>query len=263
MHCCAFLDQPLFWWNSQMFMFSTRILYHLKALQGCGCGRGLKVYPTFLSYEGNHAETESFIVLKKSFQKSEYSPFPLDKSNDLHQNDEVLGFGSELKAGAHAAAAQLFPCELICLLHLLSLYVKWRTSSFLILMLCALFSAVQLYWTFKTLLWAWIVQISQSTLYAAMVDASTASKIYFMLFTGIPYLKDMLPSVLFPGFSFLPLFIQKNQEYSSDLCHSILYLQSTVGAFLLSNSLSQVPLYHKEKLKCFYKSGFMLTGLTS
>lgn len=53
-----------------------RILYHLKALHRHASGRGgWKVYHTSLSYEGNHAETESLIVL---IQKSEYSPFPLD-----------------------------------------------------------------------------------------------------------------------------------------------------------------------------------------
>lgn len=57
-------------------MFSMGILYHLKALHGHASGReDWKVYHTSLSYEGNHAETESLIVL---IQKSEYSPFPLD-----------------------------------------------------------------------------------------------------------------------------------------------------------------------------------------
>lgn len=56
-------------------------------------------------------------------------------------------------------------CELICLLHLGSPHVKW-TSSLLILMLCALFSAAQVYFDFKTLLWVWILQISQTTLQA-------------------------------------------------------------------------------------------------
>lgn len=55
-------------------------------------------------------------------------------------------------------------CKLICFLHLGSPHVKWRTSSFLLLMLCALFSDVQVYLTFKSLVWAGISPISQTTL---------------------------------------------------------------------------------------------------
>lgn len=59
-----------------MLVSSMRILYHLKVLHGCVCGRGLKVYHTSLSFEGNHAQTESLIVLKKVSKNLNFLLFP-------------------------------------------------------------------------------------------------------------------------------------------------------------------------------------------
>lgn len=187
MHGCAFLDQP--WFGGIVKCSCSARGFYTTSKHVCG--RELKVYHTSLSYERNHAETESFIVLKKVTKNLNIFLFPWSK--------QLLalkwwGFGFWQDTLVRSASWRTFcsctvlPCKLICLLHLGLPHVKW-TSSFLILMLCALFSAVQLYLDFKTLLWVWILQISQTTLkhlHAAVVDTSTPSKIYFILFTGIP-----------------------------------------------------------------------------